>query len=464
MSNLSPAPLRVAIVGSGPSGFFAIEHLQRKLPGVAIDLFDRLPTPFGLVRGGVAPDHQKIKAVTRVYEKLASQPGFRFFGNVEIGRDLTREELRARYHAVIYAFGAQSDRTLNVPGESLPGSHAATEFVAWYNGHPDFRDRQFDLSQRAVAVIGMGNVAVDVVRILARTPEELARTDIATYALDALAESQVRDIYMIGRRGPVQAAFTNPEVKELGELPGADAVVDPAELELDPVSAEMAAAGDHTIDRNLQTLRGMVETGCSGKARRIHIRFLRSPIRLEGQDRVQRIVLARNRLVPAGSHDVKAEATDATETIEAGLVFRSVGYLGTGIPGLAVDPKRGVIPNAEGRILAGQDTTSTGEYAVGWIKRGPSGVIGTNKPDAVETVDHLLADHAAGILRVSGELSPVEALLEQRKIRIVTWDDWRILDEIERGKGASLGRPRVKFTTIAEMLSALDGVSTSTPA
>ncbi len=464
MSIPSPAPLRVAIVGSGPSGFFSIEHLQRRLPGVSIDLFDRLPTPFGLVRGGVAPDHQKIKAVTRVYEKLAAQPGFRFFGNVEIGRDLFRDELLARYHAVIYAFGARSDRALGIPGEALAGSHAATEFVAWYNGHPDFRDRLFDLSQPAVAVIGMGNVAVDVVRILARTPEELARTDIATYALEALAESKVRDIYMIGRRGPVQAAFTNPEVKELGELPGADAIVYPEELELDPTSAEMAAAGDHTIDRNLQTLRAMAAHGITGKPKRLHIRFLLSPVALEGNGRVERIQLARNRLVKVAGHEVKAESSGETEAIDAGLVFRSVGYRGTGIPGVPVDPRRGIVSNAEGRVLSSTGTPARGEYVVGWIKRGPSGVIGTNKPDAVETVDHLLDDHAAGLLKDPSEGVSIDELLTARNVRVVDWADWRALDEIERSRGSALGRPRVKFTRISEMLAALDGAGTPTHA
>ncbi|HKV75724.1 MAG TPA: NADP oxidoreductase, partial [Gemmatimonadales bacterium] len=430
-----------------------VEHLQRQRPGISIDLFDRLPTPFGLVRGGVAPDHQKIKAVTRVYEKLAAQPGFRFFGNVEIGKDLSRAELRQHYHAVIYASGAQSDRHLGIPGEDLAGSHPATEFVAWYNGHPEYRDRHFDLSQSAVAVIGMGNVAVDVVRILARTEAELARTDIAPYALEALAQSRVRDIYMIGRRGPVQAAFTNPEVKELGEMAGADTIVLPGELELDPVSAELAAAGDHTIERNLHTLNAMAGHAPAGKAKRIHIRFLLSPTALEGSGRVERLRLARNRLVPVGDHELKAEPSGETETIQAGLVFRSVGYKGLGIPDVPLDGRRGIIPNADGRVLE-NGAPSPGEYVVGWIKRGPSGVIGTNKPDAAETVDRLLADADAGSLPAP-VTAPVEELLGRRGVRVVSWSDWRILDEIEKKEGAALGRPRVKFTRVEDMLAAL---------
>ncbi|MDZ4863596.1 MAG: FAD-dependent oxidoreductase, partial [Gemmatimonadota bacterium] len=306
----SPLPLRVAIVGTGPSGFYAGEHLQQQHPGVEIDFFDRLPTPFGLVRGGVAPDHQKIKSVTRIYERIATQPGARFFGNVTIGRDLTCAELRAHYQAVIYAIGAPSDRALGVPGEHLAGSHPATDFVGWFNGHPDYRDQQFDLTQEAVAVIGMGNVAVDVVRILARTPEELHSSDMAQHALEALGHSRVRTIYMIGRRGPAQGAYTNPELKELGAMDAADIDVRAAELVLDPASAAaLAAADDTSTERNLRTLASFAATPATGKPRTIALRFLRSPIALEGGGRVERIVLMKNRLVASGGGDVKAEAT-----------------------------------------------------------------------------------------------------------------------------------------------------------
>jgi ferredoxin/flavodoxin---NADP+ reductase len=452
-------PLRIAIAGSGPSAFYAAEHLQKQVPGVEIDMFDRLPTPYGLVRGGVAPDHQKIKSVTRVYERLAAQPGFRFLGNVEIGRDLSREELRRSYDAVIYAVGAASDRALGIPGEELPGSHPATEFVAWYNGHPDFADCKFDLSAESVVVVGMGNVAVDVVRVLARTQEELAKTDIAPYALEALAHSRVRDIWMIGRRGPVQAAFTNPEAKELGEMPGADAIVRADEIELDPGSAAAAAASeDNTIERNLATLRAMAAQGPTGKPRRVHIRFLLSPTAIGGNGRVENVTLVRNRLVAGTGGDMKAEPTGETETLTAGLVFRSVGYKGTGVPGLPLDAKRGVIPNEAGRILDAPGQPAPGEYVAGWIKRGPSGVIGTNKPDSVETVDSLLADRAAGRLPApSAGREAIDALLKKKGVRVVSWDDWKKLDGLEKARGAALGRPRLKFTTLAAMLAALDG-------
>jgi ferredoxin--NADP+ reductase len=455
-----PIPLGIAIVGTGPGGFYAAEHLLKQHPGVEIDLFDRLPTPFGLVRGGVAPDHQKIKSVTRIYERIAANPTVRFFGNVALGKELSREDLLRHYHAVIYAVGAPTDRNLGIPGEELAGSHAATDFVGWFNGHPDYRDRSFDLSQPSVAVIGMGNVAVDVVRILARTPDELHGTDIAVHALEALRHSRVRDIYMIGRRGPVQAAFTNPELKELGELAGADIDVRAADLELDAGSAAALASGeDRTPEKNLATLRHFAAKPREGKARTIYLRFLLSPVALKGDGRVQQIVLGHNRLVQGPSGDLKAEATGEQETLPAGLVFRSVGYLGVALPGVAFDPKRGVIPNAAGRVLTEGGAPSSGEYVTGWIKRGPSGVIGTNKPDAVESADALLADYRAGQLpppRVS-DRDAIARLLAERGVRVVSWQDWQRLDGLERSRGEAVGRPRVKFTRIEEMLAALDG-------
>ena len=449
--------LNVAIVGSGPSGFYAAEHLRKRFPGVAVDMFDRLPTPFGLVRGGVAPDHQKIKSVTKVYDRVASQAGFRFFGNVNVGTDLTRAELRRFYHAVIYTFGAQSDRHLGIPGEGLPGSHAATEFVGWYNGHPDFRDLEFDLAQENVAVVGVGNVAIDVARILARTPEELVSTDIADHALEALRASRVRNIWLLGRRGPVQAAFTNPELKELGEMAAADIRVRPEELELDEHSAKALESGeDRTAEKNLQTLQSYAGLPRSGKPRCIHVRFKVSPLELQGSGRVERMVIGRNRLVAGRNGDVRAEATGETETLDVGLVFRSVGYFGVSLPDVPFDSKRGVIPNTRGRVEEAPGTVSRGEYVSGWIKRGPSGVIGSNKPDAVETVDALLEDQRAGALpEPSAPVSSLHQVLAERHVRFVTYDDWRRLDELERANGAAQGRPRLKFTRIDEMLAAL---------
>ncbi len=453
-------PLRVAIIGTGPSGFYAAEHLLKLHPGVEIDLVDRLPTPFGLVRGGVAPDHQKIKSVTRVYERIATNAAVRFFGNVTLGTDVSRDDLLRHYHGVIYAVGAATDRNLGIPGEELAGSHAATDFVGWFNGHPDYRERSFDLSQPSVAVIGMGNVAVDVVRVLARTPEELQTTDIADYALEALRESRVRDIYMIGRRGPVQGAFSNPELKELGEMTGADILVRAADLELDPgSSAALASGDDKTPEKNLATLRLFAAKQRTDKPRTIHLRFLLSPIELKGAGRVEQIVLGHNRLVQSPSGDLKAEATEERETLPAGLVFRSVGYHGVPLPGVAFDQKRGVIPNAAGRVLTAGGTPSQGEYVAGWIKRGPTGVIGTNKPDAVETTEALLADYGAGRLAEPAEpdREAFLRLLAERRVRTVSWQDWQRLDALERARGEAIGRPRLKFTRIEEMLEAVDG-------
>lgn len=451
----SPNPLRVAIIGTGPSGFYAAEHLLKRNSHLEIDLFDRLPTPYGLVRGGVAPDHQKIKAVTRVYEKIAANPAVRFYGHVTIGRDLTRDNLLQHYHAVIYAIGAPNDRNLGIPGEQLPGSHAATNFVGWYNGHPDYAMRSFDLSQEGVAVIGMGNVAVDVVRILARTPAELKATDIASYALDALSTSKVRDIYMIGRRGPVQGAFTNPELKELGELAGADIVVRPQDLELDEGSrAALAAGEDRTTEKNLHTLHEFASRAPGSKPKRIHLRFLLSPLELSGNGQVQQLKLGVNRLVPGNGGDLKAEATGETEVINAGLVFRSVGYLGVGLPGLPLDPKRGIIPSEQGRIQG-----SSWEYVVGWVKRGPSGVIGTNKPDSVESAETLLSDMDAGRLNHPAlpTRASLDARLAERGVNVVTWQDWQRIDAAEKQMGEAQGRPRVKITDVGEMLAIAKG-------
>lgn len=454
-----PASLRVAIIGAGPAGFYAAEHLQKQVPAVAVDMFDRLPTPFGLVRGGVAPDHQKIKSVTRVYDRIASHPGFRFFGNVAYGRDLTLADLRARYHAMVFASGAPADRALGVPGEELPGSCTATEFVGWYNGHPDYRDRHFDLTQENVVVVGLGNVAVDVTRILCRTPEELAATDIAPHALDALSRSQVRTVYMLGRRGPVQGAFTTPELKELGELPGADFVVNPAELELDAASQDQLTSGeDRTAQKNLDVLRMAAARPPEGKPRRIVLRFCVSPVALEGEGRVEQVRLVRNRLEPDGRGGVRAVATGEEELVPAGLVFRSVGYRGMALPELPFDDRAAVIPHEAGRVRGPDGAPLPGVYVAGWIKRGPSGVIGTNKPCAVESVESLLADWREARLPEPAWCTPeaTPEFLAQRGVTPVSYARWQHLDALERQRGEALGRPRLKFTSVPEMLAALD--------
>jgi ferredoxin/flavodoxin---NADP+ reductase len=450
-------PLRVAIVGSGPAGFYAAGHLlkSKSHPDLCaqVDMFDRLPTPWGLVRAGVAPDHPNIKAVSRVYEKTAEHPEFRFYGNVELGRDLSHDELTARYHAVIYAVGAQTDRRMGIPGEDLPGSWAATEFVAWYNGHPDYRELEFDLSAERAIVVGNGNVATDVARMLALTRDELATTDVADHALDVLAESNVREIVVLGRRGPAQAAFTNPELLELGEMTDADVFVDPGDVELDPLSRVFieSDAAHTTQKKNVDILTGYAAREPLGKQRRIVLRFLVSPVEILGSHRVEGIRFVRNELVEADDGSLRPRATDVAEELECGLVFRSIGYRGSRIHGVPFDEERCVIPHENGRI-AGR----TGEYAVGWIKRGPTGIIGTNKRDAQETVHSLLADLDADRLGSPGDpdRDSLEALLAERQPDAVSYAGWQAVDRVEREAGEPHGRPRIKLCSFEELLEA----------
>jgi ferredoxin--NADP+ reductase len=450
-------PLRVAIVGSGPAGFYAAGHLLKSKSHpdlcVQVDMFDRLPTPWGLVRAGVAPDHPNIKAVSRVYEKTAAHPEFRFYGNVELGRDLSHEDLVERYHAVIYAVGAQTDRRMGIPGEDLPGSWAATEFVAWYNGHPDFRDLEFDLSAERAVVVGNGNVAADVARMLALTRDELAQTDVADHALEALAESNVREIVVLGRRGPAQAAFTNPELLELGEMTDADVFVDPGDATLDPLSKAFieSEAAHNTAKKNVDILTGYAGREPLGKRRRIVLRFLVSPVELLGEERVEGIRIAHNELVEGDGGSIRPRATDITEELDCGLVFRSIGYRGTALPGVPFDDRACVIPNEAGRVLE-----RTGEYAVGWIKRGPTGIIGTNKRDAQETVDTLLGDLDADRLATPADpdRDSMEALLAERQPDAVSYAGWQAVDRAEREAGEPHGRPRVKLCSFEELLEA----------
>jgi len=455
-------PLRVAIIGSGPSGFYAAERLQKEKDlTVEIDMYDRLPTPFGLVRGGVAPDHQKIKSVTKIYDRIAGKDNFRFYGHVEFGRDVTRADLAAHYHAIIYAVGAQTDRNLGIPGEDLPGSHAATEFVGWYNGHPDFRDYEFDLTQEAAAVIGVGNVAMDVSRILARTRGELIETDITDYALDALVNSNIKTIYIFGRRGPAQAAFTNPEIKELGDMEGADLIIAPNEIELDPLSQEYLDSdeADRKDVKNVAIMKEFAARTPEGKPKQIVLRFLASPVEIMGTDHVTGIKVVKNELYKNERGTLRPRSTEDTETIPVGLVFRSVGYRGVALPDVPFYDKWGIIPNDHGRVLTefGGEETVTGDYVVGWIKRGPSGIIGTNKPDSVETVEKLLQDVQTGALMTPDKPArdAVETLLQERDIDYVTYADWQLLDEVEQTRGADSGRPRLKFSRIEDMLSAI---------
>lgn len=449
-------PVRVAIVGSGPSGFYAAEALFRSALAVRVDMIDRLPTPFGLVRGGVAPDHPKIKAVAVRFTKLAADERFRFLGNVTLGRDVSLAELRRFYDAIVLTTGAESDRRLGIPGEDLSGSHTATEFVGWYNGHPDYRSRAFDLSQEVAVIIGQGNVAMDVSRILSKTVDELRGTDIAEHALDALATSRVREVHLVGRRGPVQAKFTPPEIREMGELADCDPVVDPADLELNPASrAELEDPRHKELRENFEILRSFAERGAPSKGRRFIVHFHKSPVELRGHGRVESLVLGKNRL-EGEPHQQRAKDTGERETLECGLVFRSVGYRGVAIPGVPFDEQRGVIPNEGGRVLE-EGVVLPGLYASGWIKRGPSGVIGTNKPCAIETVKALVEDVPT---LAPCEVPESEALLELlsgRDVRVVSFEDWKKLDAIEIERGKAKGKPREKIVSVDEMLSLLEG-------
>jgi ferredoxin--NADP+ reductase len=455
-------PLRVAIIGAGPAGYYAADHLLKQ-DGVVIevDMIDRLPTPYGLVRAGVAPDHQKIKSVTAAFDKVAANPRFRFHGWVDFGKDLTIADLRRHFHQILFSTGAQTDRRMGIPGEDLEGSHPATEFVAWYNGHPDYRDYRFDLSHERVAVVGVGNVAIDVARILCRSHEELAATDIADYALEALRQSRVKEVYLLGRRGPAQAAFTNPEVREVGELADADVVTLPDEVELDELSrAAIEKSQDRAALKKVEILREYATRKPAGKSKRLVIRFLVSPVELIGDaaGRVAAMRLVRNRLeaTPAGS--LQATATGEFETLPVGLVFRSVGYRGVPLAGVPFHQSWGVILNENGRVLDPETKNPvTGEYAAGWIKRGPTGVIGTNKPDAAQTVQCMMEDLAAGRTLDPEEPDAAAALrtIRSRQSRCFSWADWLKLNELEVANGRAVGRPRVKFTRVEDMLAAL---------
>ena len=450
--------VRVAVVGSGPAGFYAAGHLlASEEPQVEVDLIERLPTPWGLVRLGVAPDHPNIKAVSRAFEKIAARPGFRFFGNVDVGRDISHEELASLYDAVVYAVGAQTDRRLGIPGEDLPGSWAATEFVAWYNGHPDFQELEFDLSGERAVVVGNGNVALDVARMLALTEEELASTDTTDPAIEAIVGSGLREILVLGRRGPVQAAWTPVELGELGELAGADVVVDPADLELDETSAAELEAAPQTVKRNLDLLRDYAAREPAGKQRLIRLRFRASPVAISGDGSVEGVEIVPNRLEPADDGRVRAVAAGEPEPVPCGIVFRSVGYHGVPVPGVPFDERRGTIGNRAGRVLDESGEPVAGLYCTGWIKRGPSGVIGTNKKDGTETAESLLEDARAGLLPAQAGDRRLEELLAERDVEAVLYPGWEAIDAAERTAGEPLGRPRVKLRTWAELLAAARG-------
>ncbi len=452
---MSDETQRIAIVGAGPAGFYAADQLLKE--GLAVDMYDALPTPFGLVRSGVAPDHPKIKSVERAYAKTAGKEGFRFFGGVELGEHVTRDELLERYHGLVYAFGSTTDRRLGIPGEDLEGSHAATEFVGWYNAHPDFAGYQFDLSGRRAVVVGNGNVAIDVARMLVLPPEEVSVTDTADHALEPLQEAGVEEVVLLGRRGPAQAAFTNPELRELGELTDADVIVDPADVELDEHSeAWLASEEASTTNRkNVEILRDYAAREPQGHSHRVVLRFLRSPLEILGDDegRVRGVRVGINRIEPRDEGRLAAVSTGEEEEIECSLVLRSIGYRGVPVSTVPFDEERGVIRNDGGRVLDEDGEPLPGEYATGWIKRGPSGVIGTNKKDSADTTAKLLADREAGRLNQPSRPEPeaIEPWLRERAPDLCTWECWEAIDAHETAAGESQGRPRVKRADRDEM-------------
>ena len=459
---MAQARPRVAIVGAGPAGAFAAAGLLRARGDAEIDLFERLPTPWGLLRGGVAPDHQEIKRLADTFERQTLQRGCRFLGNVEVGTDISHDELMRHYTAVVYATGAQTDKSLGIEGEQLPGSWAATEFVAWYNGHPDYRELEFDLSARRAVVIGNGNVAADVVRMLALGADELERTDVADHALQALRDSRVEEIVVLGRRGPAQAAFTSAELRELGNLPGVDMRVD--DVELDPASRRwLAESGTFTARKNLELLREFAARPPRAGARRlIELRFLASPVQIRGDRRVEAIDVRRNTIVRGDDGSLRAQPIgDDVETIECGLVLRSVGYRAVPLPGVPFDERHFVLPTDRGRVLTPDGERLPGVYAVGWIKRGPTGILGTNKRDAEETITSLTEDLAALPAPPTPGREAIDALLAQRRPDLVTVEGWRGIDRLERERGRSAERPRVKLASRDELLAAAAGRPTT---
>ena len=446
-------PYHVAIVGSGPSGFFAAASLLKAADAsedidVAVDMLEMLPTPWGLVRSGVAPDHPKIKSISKQFEKTAEDPRFRFFGNVVVGEHVEAGELTERYDAVIYAVGAQSDRPLNIPGEDLPGSIAAVDFVGWYNAHPQFEHATPDLSGARAVVVGNGNVALDVARILVTDPDVLALTDIANHALESLRPRGVDEVVVIGRRGPLQTAFTTLELRELADLEGVDVILDPAQLE--GITDEDAAAVGKVCKQNIKVLRDHAAHAPRPGHRRIVFRFLTSPIQIKGDGKVESIVLGRNELVTDESGRVAAKDTGERAELRVQLVVRSVGYRGLPTPGLPFDDKSATIPNTDGRVDGRRN-----EYVVGWIKRGPTGVIGTNKKDSQDTVDTLLDDLAGSKQLADFPEDHSDGLadwLASRQPKLITSAHWQVIDDHERAAGEPHGRPRVKLPSLAELL------------
>ncbi|NMO04598.1 FAD-dependent oxidoreductase [Gordonia sp. TBRC 11910] len=444
--------LHVAIVGAGPAAFYAAQHLVAK-QSVKVDMFDRLPTPYGLVRAGVAPDHAATKGVERTYASTANKRNFAYFLNVEVGKHVTHDELAERYHAVVYAVGAATDKRLGIAGEDLPGSISATEFVAWYNGHPDYAHFDVDLSGERAVVVGNGNVALDVARILVSDPAALAKTEIADHALAKLRESNIREVVLLGRRGVAQGAYTNSEFLALGDVRGVDVIIDPDELTLDPASAAAEADGslDSTIATKVRLAREFAGRSSTPGNKRIVFRYLTSPVSIEGGGRTEKVVCVRNAFVDDADR-VAVTATGETFDLPTGLVLRSIGYRGTPVGDLPFDAVRGIVPNDGGRVTAeaGGDVVP-GLYVTGWIKRGPTGGIGRNRLCGEETAAAVLADFIAGTLTDPAiSRADVADLVTGRGANRITLAGWKAIDAVEKSAGKSAGRRLLKIVTVEE--------------
>ena len=449
-------PLLVAIVGSGPSGFYACEALIKSDIAVRVTMFERLPSPYGLVRSGVAPDHPKLKQAIQVYAKIAEDENFRLLANVTVGKDISVDELKSTHHVVIFANGAETDRRLGIPGEDLSGSHTATEFVGWYNGHPDYRDRHFDLSHETAVIIGQGNVAADVARILAKSVDELKHTDIAEHALDTLAESKIKEIHVVGRRGPAQVKFTPKELREFENLEMCQTLIAPEELQLNPESeAELADKGNSGQRKIYEQLSKLATADTLDKPRSCRFTFLKSPTELKGTEKLEKVVFEHNSL-SGEALSQSARGTGKTFEMAAGILFRSIGYRGVPMPGVPFHDSWGLIPNNDGRITE-DGKHLPGLYVTGWIKRGPTGIIGTNRADSVATIQAVLDDLPT--LDASEEKSGADGvckLLQTRNVRYVSFEEWKKIDQSEIDRGQPKDKPREKYTYVNEMLEIID--------
>ena len=448
-------PARVAVIGAGPAGFYAAQALVKSGQPVSVDIFERLPSPHGLVRYGVAPDHDTVKSKAFTFDQILKHEAVRYFGNVTFGKDLTRDEVKTHYDAVIYTVGASSDKNLNIPGEDLRGSLSATEFVAWYNAHPDHAHLNPPLDTRHVAVIGMGNVALDVTRALCKDPNELDKTDMAPYAVEALRHAKVTDVHILGRRGPSQANFTPKELREVAALPGVEVVVDPADIGADRVGAFEDELAAKKAARNVELFTEFSERKVFQRGKRVHIHFFVSPVEVSGRERVAGLKLEKNRLEIKGER-LSAVGTGEFEHLDTGLLLRSVGYRSKPLPGVPFNDKRGTIFNKGGRVITQEGAVVAGEYTSGWVRRGPSGVIGTNKTDAEETTAHLLEDLPT--LPVAKEPNPqaVNRLLRGKGVPYVTFKDWQRIARTERRNGGRQHRRALKFASVEAMLAAAE--------